>query len=160
MKMKLILLALSFVAMVNVNAQDDKKSVREEKKEEMEAQKVAFITTQLDLTADESKVFWPVYNEREKEMKEIRKELRENFKEGKDMDDMTDAEVKKMMEDILALKKKELEIEEKYNTKFQTVLPIKKVAKLHHAERKFNAEVLKAWRDKKEGDGHHKGGKK
>jgi hypothetical protein len=38
-------------------AGDDKTS----KKEELEAQKVAFITTKLDLTTDESKSFWPVY---------------------------------------------------------------------------------------------------
>lgn len=156
MKAKLFLLALSFLAMVNVNAQDDKKSLREEKKEEIEAQKVAYITTKLDLTTEESKDFWPIYNEREKELKEVRKELRANFKEGKDMEDMTDEEVKKLMEDVFKLKKKELEIEEKYNTKFQTVLPVKKVAKLHMAEKEFNAEVLKAWKDKQGGGKPHR----
>lgn len=151
--MKTMLLMLALLTSGVVTAQD-KKGDREAKKEELEAQKVAFITNKLDLTSEESKAFWPVYDEKEKEIKEVRKKIREKVKEGKDMDDMTDEEVKKMMEEVIALKKEEIEIEEKYNKKFQEVLPVKKVAKLYGAERKFNEEVLRAWKEKQ---GDHKG---
>ncbi len=158
MKAKLILMAIALFTSVNLFAQEDNDN-KKTKREELEAQKVAFITTQLDLTTDEAKDFWPLYNEREKEMREVRKKIREQVKEGKTMDEMTDDEVKKMMEEVIKLKKEELEIEEKYNTKFQTVLPVKKVAKLHMAERKFNEEVLRAWKEKKhEGKPHKKPG--
>lgn len=149
MKTKLLMLVLAVFTMGIVTAQEKKTdSDKASKKEELEAQKVAFITTKLELTTDESKAFWPVYNEKEREEKEVRKKIHENMKEGKDMDDMTDEEVKKMMEDILTLKKEHLEIEEKYNKKFQEVIPVKKVAKLYMAERKFNEEVLRAWKEK------------
>lgn len=151
--MKMMLFCLALMTAGVVSAQD-KKGDHASKKEELEAQKVAFITNKLDLTSEESKAFWPVYDEKEKEVKEVRKKIREKVKEGKDMDNMTDEEVKKMMEEVLALKKEELEIEEKYNKKFQEVLPVKKVAKLYGAERKFNEEVLRAWKEKKE---DHKG---
>lgn len=155
MKTKLMILMLALLTTVVVSAQE-KKMDKESKKEELEAQKVAFITTKLDLTTDESKAFWPVYDEKEKEVKEVRKKIRENVKEGKDMDEMSDEDVKKMMEEIITLKKQELDIEEKYNKKFQEVIPVKKVAKLYGAERKFNEEVLRAWKEKREeGKGKH-----
>jgi len=155
-KLMTIILILSTIGMVSAQ---DKKTNRETKKEELEAQKVAFITTKLELTTDESKAFWPVYDEKEKEVKEVRKKIRESMKEGKDMDDQSDEEVKKMMEEIITLKKQELDIEEKYNKKFQEVIPVKKVAKLYMAERKFNEEVLRAWKEKRD-DGKGKQGDK
>ncbi len=158
MKTKVWMLMLALLTTVVVSAQE-KKMDKESKKEELEAQKVAFITTKLDLTTEESKAFWPVYDEKEKEVKEIRKKIRENVKEGKDMDELSDEEVKKMMEEIIKLKKQELDIEEKYNKKFQEVIPVKKVAKLYIAERKFNEEVLRAWKEK-QGDGKGKHGDK
>lgn len=162
MKAKLITLTLSMLMIATAFAQGPGgkgKGDRKEKREELEAQKVAFITTKLELTTEESEKFWPVYNERESELKTVRKDIREKVKEGKDLDSLSDADVKKMMEDVIKLKKQELDIEEKYNKKFQEVLPVKKVAKLHWAERKFNEEVLRAWKEKK-GDRPHKPGDK
>jgi len=154
------LMLMAGLLVAGMSVAQDKKGDKESKKEELEAQKVAFITNKLDLTADEAKAFWPVYEEREKEVKEVRKKIRENLKEGKDLESLTDEEVKKLMEETLKLKKEELEIEEKYNTKFQEVLPVKKVAKLYWAERKFNEEVLKAWREKQQEEGKGKPGDK
>ena len=53
-----------------------------ERREKMEAQKIAFITKQLELTPDEAKVFWPVYNEYDAK----RLELRKSFKNREDFD--------------------------------------------------------------------------
>lgn len=147
MKKIMVLMMALLVSGISM-AQEKKDGDKASKKEEMETQKVAFITNKLDLTTDEAKVFWPVYDEREKELKEVRKKIRENVKEAKDMDNLTDDEVKKMMEETMQFKQDELDIEKKYNTKFQEVLPVKKVAKLYMAERKFNEEVLKAWKEK------------
>jgi len=41
--------------------------------EKIEAQRVAFITQELDLTPDEAKVFWPVYNEYDAKRHEFKK---------------------------------------------------------------------------------------
>ncbi len=158
MKTKFLMMMMAILVSGISMAQEKKDGDKASKKEEMETQKVAFITNKLDLTVDEAKVFWPVYDEREKELKEVRKKIRENVKEAKDMDNLTDDEVKKMMEETLKLKQDELDIEEKYNTKFQEVLPVKKVAKLYMAERKFNEIVLKAWKEK-QGEGKGEGDK-
>ena len=40
----------------------------EEKKERIEAMKIGFLTEQLNLTPDEAKVFWPVYDQYQGEL--------------------------------------------------------------------------------------------
>ncbi len=49
---------------------------REQKKAQMEALKVQFFTEELDLTEKESKEFWPVFYQFEKEQKSLKKEIK------------------------------------------------------------------------------------
>ena len=44
-----------------------------QKKEQVKSLKVAFITSELDLTADESAKFWPLYNAFDEKQSEIRR---------------------------------------------------------------------------------------
>ena len=44
-----------------------------QKKEQVKSLKVAFITSELDLTADESVKFWPLYNAFDEKQSEIRR---------------------------------------------------------------------------------------
>lgn len=154
---KLVLVCMSLLAFMNVQAQDDNKEKREERKENLEAMKVAFITKELDLTPEEAEKFWPVYNQREAEMEAIHKEMRQQMK-GKKIEEMSDAEVEKMLDTQMTMKQKELDIEKSYNDKFKAVIPVKKVAKLHIAEHKFKAEVMRQWKEKHGGKsgGHGK----
>jgi len=47
-----------------------------EKDDKIEALKVGFITKELNLTASEAEKFWPLYNEMDGKMKEIRQSCR------------------------------------------------------------------------------------
>jgi hypothetical protein len=57
------------------------------------------------------------------------------------------------MDQMMALKQKELDIEKKYQAEFKKILPVKKVAKLYVAEHKFKQEVMKEWRERHGGPG-------
>ena len=46
------------------------------KKEQIKAQKVAFITDKLQLTVEEAQQFWPVYNELDKKSEDIDNQIR------------------------------------------------------------------------------------
>lgn len=134
---KLILTMVLFLPML-VIAQPKKRP----QKDQIEAQKIAFITKELDLTPDESQKFWPVYNQFNKERQEIKKQQRAALKPGKNIDELSDAELQKIMEANLNYKQKELDLEKQYHAKFLTVLPTKKVAKLYKAEEKFKRILL------------------
>ncbi|MBX7094234.1 MAG: hypothetical protein K1X56_05895 [Flavobacteriales bacterium] len=151
MKKQIVMLLMGIGMISTAMAQEP-----ENKKEKMEAAKIAFITKELELTTEEAQKFWPVYNQREAESDAVRKEMRAKMK-GKKIEEMSDAEVEKSMDEMLALKQKELDIEKKYNTEFKKVLPVKKVAKLHMAERKFKEEVMKEWKDRHPGGPEGKG---
>ena len=53
----------------------------DKKREKIEVQKVAFITTQLELTTEEAQAFWPLHNEFSKTMKSLHNEKKENRKD-------------------------------------------------------------------------------
>jgi hypothetical protein len=51
-----------------------------DRKEQLESQKVAFITKQLSLTIEEAQRFWPVYNEFQQKKEEINRNKRQLLK--------------------------------------------------------------------------------
>ncbi|HTA62737.1 MAG TPA: hypothetical protein VK835_09790 [Bacteroidia bacterium] len=108
------------------------------KREKIEALRVAFITQKLNLTADESQKFWPVYNEYQDKLKASRKEFRKQpdvFTNDKEAQDYLDAE--------LLLKQREFGLYKEYYDKIKKTIPIKKVAELRQAEEDFKKELLK-----------------
>ena len=106
------------------------------KKEQKQAQRVAFLTQKLALTPAEAEVFWPVYREYQQARITLRKTSKPS-KKGK-VAELSDAELEKLLDDMIAYKQKELDLKKMYHEKFKAILPIKKVAKLYHAEEQFN----------------------
>jgi hypothetical protein len=126
----------------------DKRQMNEEKRKEIEAQRVAYITTQLELTPEESKAFWPVYNEYQKTVEKHR-EFRSEFKKPmKDMSELSDAEVDELLRAQFAYERSSIDIEEVYYGRFKQVLPMKKVARFYEAERGFKKQLLRSLKGK------------
>ncbi len=136
-------------------AQPQKGNKGKPKRENIEAQKIAFITRELDLSSEEAQKFWPVYNLFSKDRQELRKQKRDAMNSGKKPEDLSDVELSKMMETVMAVKQKELDLEKNYHTKFLNVLPVAKVAKLYRAEEKFKRILLE--KISKNGKGTNKG---
>lgn len=124
---------------------------QQEKKENIESMKIAFLTKKLELTPEEAQRFWPVYNEYSAKIQENRKKRRQDLKYAKEnFDEMSDKEVEQAVENEMNFRQKELDIQKEYNTKFKSVLPIKKVAKLYAAEEQFKKVLLEKLKDRKE----------
>lgn len=145
------LLILSAVVLLNsvqiVKAQSA--ALEPSKRERLEALKVAYLTEKLNLTPEEAQQFWPLYNELDNKLQEIRKKQRGNRSESKqNFDSMSDADVSKAIDQELALEQKELDLKKEYNEKFKKILPIKKVAKLYAAEHGFRKELLHRAKDR------------
>lgn len=112
------------------------------RKQQIEAIKIAFITEKLDLTTDEAQHFWPVYNNYQRDLQEIFK-LRHQSKLNKvnDPENELNAELD-FEERILDLKKK-------YKREFTKVLPVQKVLLLYKAEREFREQLIKQLRERR-----------
>lgn len=131
------------------SAQGDRMN-KGERKEKVEAMKIAYLTNQLDLTPTEAQQFWPVFNEYETKIQAIRQSRRKDKKEGSDnLDQLSDKEVEALIDTEVGFRQKELDVLKEYHTKFKAVLPIRKVAKLYRAQEDFKRELLKKIQERK-----------
>lgn len=152
----LIITLLLTLGGISAHAQGHNEKMPEEK---IKALKIAFLTSRLELTTTEAQAFWPLYNEYQNKTMELHKSKMNIGKALKSkFDQLTDAEMNKLMDEYIALKQKETAIEVEYLEKFRKVLPVKKIAMLLKAERDFKAEVLKEYKNRAP-DGPPPGGK-
>ncbi len=112
-------------------------------KDEIEAMKIGFLTKRLELTPDEAKVFWPVYESFQSERGKLHRERKDRRKQMRSsMNELSDAEVEKEVDAEIAFRQSELDVMTKYHVQFKQVLPVKKVARLYRAEEEFKRELL------------------
>jgi hypothetical protein len=117
--------------------------------EKMEAKKVAFLTTKLDLSTDEAKIFWPIYNDYVREMTAFRKDRGQkmiSFRKLKEIDDLDDEQIQALIVNDFSFRQRELNIERKFYNKFKSSLPIKTVGKFYRAQEAFKKELLQQFR--------------
>jgi Spy/CpxP family protein refolding chaperone len=155
-----LLTALSLVLATPLLAQeDDMPPPSKERMEEIKAQKSAYLTTKLELSAEEAQRFWPIYNEYDAQQETLRREMREMHHSTRDMSAMTEAQASALIEKALANRQKELELERTYAEKFKKSIGAVKTVRLHKAERDFHREVLRRFKERvgeRHGDGPHK----
>lgn len=142
------LLLVSSIALAQPGQVD--KMNKGERKEKVEAMKIAYLTTKLELSPTEAQQFWPVFNEFEAKIQAIRQSRRKDSREGQDnLDQLSDKEVETLIDSEVAFRQKELDVMKEYHSKFKAVLPIRKVAKLYRAQEDFKRELLKKIQERK-----------
>ena len=158
MMKRILTLSMLFLAFVGFAQPEDDELTRKEK---LKAHKIAFISTELDLSPEEAEKFWPVYNELEAEMETIHKEKRKLMKSMKEMGELSEKEAYDNMERIFELEAQENQLRTEYLGKFADVLGKKKAVKVFIAEEKFKRELLKKLKERPgKGGGRGGGGNK
>ena len=84
MKTLVLSVGLFFFVMAISFSQGRRGGANQENREKIKAQKVAFITSKLELNADEAQLFWPVYNEYQKKLEDISSGQKKNHEGGKE----------------------------------------------------------------------------
>ena len=120
-------------------------------REEIESYKRAYLTEKLDLSPELAEKFWPVYNEFNQKRGDLRIE-RSKLRLDLSRSDITEKEADQILKSELALRRKDLALEEEYYDKFKSVLGSQKVVALLKAEMDFNKEILRRLR-KRNGQG-------
>ena len=134
MKNIILVLAISLTSFNMGYAQKNaKKSAR------IEANKIAFITKSLQLTPDEAKVFWPVYDQYQIKVNEIKS----NFRKEKKLSEMSDSELEKWIDNRLIMESVLLDEKKAYLAQLKNVIPIRKIGRLFKAEKRFRKKLLK-----------------
>jgi hypothetical protein len=144
-----ILLAATSVSMMAQSQEQIEKFQEEQRK---------YYTEKLELTAEESKAFWPIYDDfMNRKMKLVEDERNIWSYAHKNAENLSDKEILETQEKAYNLKEKQLELErEYYQGKFHEVLPAKKVLKLGKVEWDFRRYLLRKLREDR--DGKRQGG--
>ncbi|WP_423147302.1 hypothetical protein [Rubrolithibacter danxiaensis] len=108
----------------------------------IEALKAAYITKKLDLTPDEAKGFWPVYNNYQHEISNLYRQKRQNQFNHRE-------NPKEALSNDMDYDNKILDVKKKYQKEFSRILPAQKVLDLYNAEREFREELIKELRDRR-----------
>lgn len=139
------------LAIIPAGAQG-KKHDHSEWHKKMEAEKIAFFTSTIDLTAEEAQAFWPIYNkfteEKDAAWHEVRiafKDLRKGLEEDKTEKEIN--ELTKAYENAIMNAHK---VEGTLGQRFEEILPHKKIAKIYIAEEYFRRELFKKLKKKEE----------
>ncbi len=98
--------------------------------EKIQALKVAFLTQKLHLTPSEAEKFWPVYNQYDNEIAQ----LRANKRNG----------------DVLDNEEKLLDIRKKYKPSFEKILGSGRLNDLYNAERDFRNALIQRLKEKRQ----------
>lgn len=129
---------------------------KEDWREKMMSEKIAFLTSELNITPKEAQAFWPVYNQVNKEKDEA---MREGFHAYKAMssaikENKSAKEIENLLDKYLSALEKQRELDNKTPDRYKKVLPVEKVAKLYVAEEKFRRQQIHRLHH------HQKGGEK
>ena len=109
---------------------------------DIQADRKVIIANTMQFSRQESEIFWPLYNDyqlarnkvSDRKVKVIR-DYAEHY------DDLSDAQAKAMLAEVLDIEKANIKLKQAYVKKFERILPSKKVARYFQAENKLDALI-------------------
>ena len=143
MKKTLLIISLLFSVLIFAQPPRDGKL-----KERIKAQKTAFITDQLNLSSEEAQKFWPVYNEFESTVENIRtgdlRTIKQKLRRNPDMDEK---EADRLLDRLILAEDKMHQAKVKLIKDLRGKIPSKKIIKLKKVEDEFNRKLLERLKD-------------
>lgn len=117
---------------------------KEDWREKIMSEKIAFLTTELSITPQEAQLFWPVYNQVQKEKDTAMHQVFRSYKalSAALKENKPAKEIDKLLTDYLDASEKQRDVESKASEKFKKILPVDKVARLYIAEEKFRRQQI------------------
>ncbi|TGE06263.1 hypothetical protein [Hymenobacter fodinae] len=116
---------------------------------QLENAKIAYLTDKISLTQDQAQKFWPVYNDFTTKRRDLNRQMRQLRTASPD--GLTDEQIKTNLNQAMTLREQEVKLERDYFNKFQKILSIRQVGQLYSAEREFTREVIKRVADRRGG---------
>ncbi len=131
----LLFATYSFAQNVGKYLESQKHVIKKEKKE--------MVKDVLELTEDQSKAFWPIYDEYMNELKPFNKILVNTITEYMDKyETMTDEDADRLYKNNMVVEESWLRLKKKYYKKMHKVLPAKMVVRYFQLENRIRFMIL------------------
>ncbi len=136
-----LLLSFSVSLMAQINRPNAARA-----QDRIKAYKIAFFTEKLQLTPEESKGFWPLYNQ----MEDDQKALREKYNlADKRLELLSDSEIESHLMKHLEAEEQMVKMRRDYVKRFMQVLPVRKVAMLQQVDNEFKRTLIEELRNRR-----------
>lgn len=112
-------------------------------REQLEAAKIAFITTRLDLTPSQAEKFWPIFNEFSNQRESTLK-IMAALSDGSD--DSSEEEAKAKIQKRFELQQKLIQDEKAFVDKASTAITYNQIFKLNRINRDFTRQLYQRQR--------------
>ena len=136
-------LALSFFSLP-VLAQEKPADNMQILREKIKADKKLLVATNMELTESETKNFWPIYEDYQKDLQKINErlgKLLQSYAADYKNKTMTDEKAKKLTDEFLSIEQAEVTLKTSYVPKLSKALPATKVARYLQIENKIRAVI-------------------
>ncbi len=153
MKNLYLIISVFFISITTFGQRGPIRERLQEKKEQIKALKVAFITTELNLTSDEAARFWPIFNAFEEKQQEIKRQKLRSIldrTEGNSLDKLSEKDAASLLSQMENTEEELHQLKKKFVTNLKGVIPSVKILKLKKAEEEFNRKLLQQYREKRD----------
>ncbi len=143
------LLLMSLVAGAYAQDKREGKSDRHNMRQELEDFKMKFIAQEIDLREDQQQRFFELYKKMNEERFKVFKETRRLEKQVKSDKNATDADYENLNKAITEARRKDAEIEKRYDDQFLKIISARQLFKMKDAEEKFRHKMHDMRKNKK-----------
>lgn len=120
-------------------------------RERIEAAKTAYLSRHIKLTSGEARQFWPVYDQYQEEMAQVRMNRKEVLHhEDSELESMSESEINALIDSRIAQAEKALAARKKMIESLRQFLPPIKIARFLRAEHQFNEELQQRLKNRKQ----------
>ncbi len=144
--MKKILSSILFISLIG-NIYSQGPGHRREIEKRYHAQKIAFITDEMQLSPEEAQLFWPIYNQFQAEkdsLMDVMHDYRANF--SQDENELSEEQALTILKYFNKHGADMLKLNQTYQKKFLKVISAKKLLLLNNAENGFRRHLLREFR--------------
>ena len=139
-----LLSSLLFIGVIAFSSTAQPPKENASKREKVEQLKIAYITKELNLTSEEAKAFWPLYNAMTTEISTERKKRRKLAQQLKaNLETLSEEEIKTKTQEMLDSEIAESKLKKEHLEKIAGVVGYKKAVTLLALEQQFKKELLK-----------------
>ncbi|PKD20956.1 hypothetical protein APR41_13065 [Salegentibacter salinarum] len=139
----LLIILLMFSGLWQMQSQHRDESHREKIKE----LKTAFFTQELNLDKQKAQKFWPIYNEYESELHELRKR---EHRDLPNLECISEDEAEEMLDEYVTIEKQDYVLKQRLFNDLKEIMTAQEIIKLHKLEDEFHKKLIKEYRSRKD----------
>lgn len=134
-KIAFIIIMLATALSIDLAAQENH---LDDRKDQIEATRIAFITKQIGLTSEQSMKFWPIFNEYQEKLRSLRRDKLPQ----QPINNMSEEEAGGYLKAVMETEMEEIALKKEYLNKLTSAISNQQIVRLIAADRAFKERLI------------------